>query len=64
MGFRNQNTFISLENYEKICDNEILHVDNLERIVYIRNQGHTVVECINRQLCHYSYPYRENRFIR
>ena len=26
-----------------------------ERIVYIRNQGHTVVECINRQLCHYSY---------
>ena len=20
-----------------------------------RNQGHTVVECINRQLCHYSY---------
>ena len=27
----------------------------LERIVYIRNQGHTVVECINRQLCHYSY---------
>ena len=19
-------------------------------------RGHTVVECINRQLCHYSYP--------
>ena len=29
--------------------------DDLKRIVYIRNQGHTVVEAINRQLCHYSY---------
>lgn len=28
---------------------------DLERIVYIRNQGHTVTEAINRQLCHYSY---------
>jgi hypothetical protein len=27
----------------------------LEQIVYIRNQGHTVTEAINRQLCHYSY---------
>jgi hypothetical protein len=23
--------------------------------VYIRNQGHTVTEAINRQLCHYAY---------
>lgn len=23
--------------------------------VYIRNQGHTVVDAINRQLCHYAY---------
>ncbi|MCF7560875.1 DUF1572 domain-containing protein [Sabulilitoribacter multivorans] len=29
--------------------------DDLERIVYIRNQGHTVTEAINRQLAHYSY---------
>ncbi|WP_428743023.1 DUF1572 family protein [Tenacibaculum sp.] len=29
--------------------------DDLEKIVYIRNQGHSVVEAINRQLCHYSY---------
>ena len=28
---------------------------DLERIVYIRNMGHTVTEAINRQLCHYSY---------
>ena len=29
--------------------------DDLERIIYIRNQGHTVSEAINRQLAHYSY---------
>ena len=28
---------------------------DLETIIYIRNQGHTVTEAINRQLCHYSY---------
>lgn len=28
---------------------------DLETIVYIRNQGHTVTEAINRQLAHYSY---------
>lgn len=32
-----------------------LSEDDLEEIVYIRNQGHTVIEAINRQLCHYSY---------
>lgn len=29
--------------------------ENLEQIIYIRNQGHTVTEAINRQLCHYAY---------
>lgn len=33
----------------------LLTEDDLERIIYIRNQGHTVLEAINRQLCHYSY---------
>ncbi|CAL2086760.1 DUF1572 family protein [Tenacibaculum sp. 190524A05c] len=28
---------------------------DLERIIYIRNHGHSVTEAINRQLCHYSY---------
>lgn len=28
---------------------------DLERIIYIRNQGHTVTEAINRQLAHYSF---------
>ncbi len=27
----------------------------LEQIIYIRNQGHTVTEAINRQLAHYAY---------
>lgn len=29
--------------------------DNLEQIIFIRNQGHTVTEAINRQLAHYAY---------
>ncbi len=28
---------------------------DLETIIYIRNQGHTVTEAINRQLAHYAY---------
>ncbi len=32
-----------------------LKPDDLERIIYIRNEGHTVTEAINRQLAHYSY---------
>jgi len=29
--------------------------DDLERIIYIRNQGHSVTEAINRQMMHYAY---------
>ena len=29
--------------------------DNFEQLVYIRNQGHTIVEAVNRQLAHYAY---------
>lgn len=32
-----------------------LKPEDLERIIYIRNQGHTVTDAINRQLAHYSY---------
>lgn len=28
---------------------------DLEKIIYIRNQGHTVMEAINRQVAHYAY---------
>ncbi|HRB70299.1 DUF1572 family protein [Flavobacterium sp. WV_118_3] len=29
--------------------------DQLSNVIYIRNEGHTVVEAINRQLAHYPY---------
>jgi hypothetical protein len=34
---------------------EGLSFQDLEKINYTRNEGHTVIESINRQLCHYSY---------
>lgn len=34
---------------------EELTDQDMGRIIYIRNQGHTVAEAINRQLCHYAY---------
>ena len=34
---------------------EPLTGEQLDDIVYIRNEGHTVLEAINRQLAHYSY---------
>lgn len=32
-----------------------LDQNDLEQIIHIRNQGHTVTEAINRQLAHYAY---------
>jgi hypothetical protein len=32
-----------------------LNESNLETIIYIRNEGHTVIEALNRQLAHYPY---------
>jgi hypothetical protein len=32
-----------------------LQADQLSTIIYIRNEGHTVIEAINRQLAHYPY---------
>ncbi|MBT8218478.1 MAG: DUF1572 domain-containing protein [Bacteroidia bacterium] len=32
-----------------------LSIEDLDRVVYIRNMGHTVAEAINRQLAHYAY---------
>jgi len=29
--------------------------DDLDKIIYIRNEGHTVLEAINRQIAHYCY---------
>lgn len=33
----------------------LLNENDLERIIYIRNQGHTIIEAINRQLTHYPF---------
>jgi len=35
----------------------------LEREIFIRNQGHTVLEAINRQLAHYPYHVGQLVFI-
>jgi len=42
---------------EQISDHQ------LENIIHIRNQGHTITEAINRQLCHYSYHVGQLVFI-
>jgi len=36
---------------------------NFEQIVYIRNQGHSITEAINRQLAHYPYHIGQIVFI-
>ena len=40
-----------------------LTTDDLDKIIYIRNQGHTVTEAINRQLAHYPYHVGQIVFI-
>lgn len=32
-----------------------LQTEQLSQIIYIRNEGHTVIEALNRQLAHYPY---------
>jgi len=34
---------------------ETINQTNFGTIIYIRSQGHSIVEAVNRQLCHYSY---------
>lgn len=40
-----------------------LKSEDLEKVIYIRNQGHTVLEAINRQLAHYPYHVGQIVFI-
>jgi len=42
--------------------NDLTETD-LDKIIYIRNQGHTVLEAINRQLAHYPYHVGQIVFI-
>jgi hypothetical protein len=50
--------WLTLFNAIKPLENE-----NFEQIIYIRNQGHTVTEAINRQLAHYAYHIGQMVFI-
>ena len=36
---------------------------DLDRIIYIRNEGHTILEAINRQIAHYAYHVGQIVFI-
>lgn len=56
--------FTSIEDLIAVWENgwnclfnaiSFLQEKDLESIIYIRNQGHTVTEAINRQLTHYAY---------
>jgi hypothetical protein len=40
-----------------------LKPSDLQQVIYIRNQGHSVVEAINRQLAHYPYHVGQIVFI-
>jgi len=42
---------------------EDLQQEDLEKIVYIRNEGHSVTEALNRQLAHYPYHVGQLVFI-
>lgn len=42
---------------------DTINNQNFDKPVYIRNQGHTIVEAINRQLSHYAYHVGQIVFI-
>ena len=57
-----------LEKWNKGWDCLFMAIKNLkesdlEKIVYIRNMGHTVFEAVNRQLAHYAYHIGQIVFI-
>lgn len=42
---------------------ESITADNFETVIYIRNQGHSITEAINRQMMHYAYHIGQIVFI-
>ncbi|OJV12362.1 MAG: hypothetical protein BGO21_06340 [Dyadobacter sp. 50-39] len=42
---------------------DFLNASNWDTIIYIRNQGHSVMEAVNRQLAHYPYHVGQIVFI-
>lgn len=56
--FLNKKNVIEIWNKGWTCFLNTLNMlkdEDLQKIVFIRNEGHSVVEAINRQLCHYPY---------
>jgi hypothetical protein len=52
------------EGWKVLMDNlESLTEEDLDKTVYIRNQGHSVMEAINRHLAHYAYHIGQIVFI-
>lgn len=54
----NQKELLEQWNKGWNCFFEAIHAlqpEDLTKIVYIRNEGHSVTDAINRQLCHYLY---------
>jgi hypothetical protein len=41
----------------------ILKTDDLQKVIYIRNEEHSITEAINRELAHYSYHIGQIVFI-
>ena len=42
---------------------DTINAENFNSLVYIRNQGHTITEALNRQLAHYPYHIGQIVFI-
>lgn len=42
---------------------DTINAKNFEQTIFIRNQGHTIVEALNRQLAHYAYRVGQIVFI-
>ena len=58
MNFNNREELLEKWNEGWQCLFEAIdsiNEDNFNNLVYIRNQGHTMVEAFNRQLAHYAY---------
>jgi len=56
--FSNKNEILNTWNKGWVCLFEAiksLKTKDLEQLIYIRNQGHTITEAISRQLSHYAY---------
>lgn len=66
VGYANKTSMMEAWNKGWTCllsTLEGLKPEDLEKIIYIRNEGHTVVEAIHRQLAHYASHVGQIMFI-